>query len=200
VATQVRKTKTVDRILDAAADLFYLHGLRGVGIEQVIERSGVAKSTLYVHFRTKEELVAEYLRRTDESWRSRMREAAEAAGPDPADQLVGLFDALLDAFDRHGFFGCPFVSAAVETTVDSQARAIAVAHTQRRHDWLAELCQQAGAPDPQSLARQVGLLVEGALAAGRLLQDRTVVDDAKRSAARLVRSHVGLPEPVAAPG
>ncbi|MFI5614906.1 TetR/AcrR family transcriptional regulator [Amycolatopsis sp. NPDC051903] len=186
----MRKTKSVDRILDAAAELFYLHGLRGVGVEQVIERSGVAKSTLYVHFRTKEDLVAEYLRRTDESWRARLRAAAEAAGPVAADQLVGVFDALLDAFDRHGFFGCPFISAAVETTLDSEARAITIEHTERRQAWLAELCEQTGAPDARGLAQQIGLLIDGALASGRLLQDQAVVDGAKAAAGRLIGSHL----------
>ncbi|MGW4490168.1 TetR/AcrR family transcriptional regulator [Amycolatopsis sp. NPDC004368] len=193
----MRKTKSVDRILDAAAELFYLHGLRGVGVEQVIERSGVAKSTLYVHFRTKEDLVAAYLRRTDESWRARLRAAAEAAGPAAADQLVGVFDALLDAFDRHGFFGCPFISAAVETTLDSEARAITIQHTERRQAWLAELCEQAGAPDAHGLAQQIGLLIDGALASGRLLQDQTVVDGAKAAAGRLIGSHLAADQPTA---
>ncbi|MEV4604652.1 TetR/AcrR family transcriptional regulator [Amycolatopsis sp. NPDC049253] len=191
----MRKTKSVDRILAAAAELFYLHGLRGVGVEQVIERSGVAKSTLYVHFRTKEDLVAEYLRRTDESWRARLRAAAEAAGPAAADQLVGVFDALVDAFDRHGFFGCPFISAAVETTLDSEARAITIQHTERRQEWLAELSEQAGASDARGLAQQIGLLIDGALASGRLLQDRTVVDGAKAAAGHLIGSHLAVAQP-----
>ncbi|WAL67342.1 TetR/AcrR family transcriptional regulator [Amycolatopsis cynarae] len=190
MVTQVRKTKTVDRILAAAAELFYRHGLRGVGIEQVIEASGVAKSTLYVHFRTKEELVGAYLRQTDESWRGRLRAAAEAAGPEAADQLVGVFDALLDAFDRHGFFGCPFVSAAVESPLDSEARAITIEHTERRQAWLTELSEKAGAADPRALARQIGLLIDGALASGRLLQDRAVVDEAKSAARHLIQSHL----------
>jgi len=191
VVTQVRKTKTVDRILAAAAELFYLRGLRGVGIEQVIERSGVAKSTLYVHFRTKEELVGEYLRRTDESWRGRLRAAAEAAGPQPAEQLVGVFDALLDAYERHGFFGCPFIGAAVETDLDSEARAITIEHTRLRLAGLTELAGKTGAPDPRGLARHVGLLIDGALASGRLLQDRGGGDDAKAAARQLVDRHLG---------
>ncbi|CAL9637570.1 hypothetical protein SUDANB23_06233 (plasmid) [Streptomyces sp. enrichment culture] len=73
----------------------------------------MAKSTLYAHFRTKDDLIAAYLRRTDESWMERLREAADAAGPDPAEQLVGLFDALPASFDRHGFFGCPLTAGLI---------------------------------------------------------------------------------------
>lgn len=190
MATKIRKTGTEERILGTAARLFYAHGLRGVGVDQVIAESGVAKSTLYVHFRTREELVAAYLRRTDESWRAQLRAAAERAGDRPADQLVGLFDALLDAFDRHGFFGCPFVSAAVEAPLDSQARAITVQHTERRQEWLTELATEAGAAEPAALARQIGLLIDGALTSGRLLQDRSVVDEAKAAARSLLDRHL----------
>ncbi|MDT0390832.1 TetR/AcrR family transcriptional regulator [Streptomyces dubilierae] len=182
MATRVRKTNTEQRILDTAAGLFHRHGLRGVGVDQVIADSGVAKSTLYAHFRTKDDLIAAYLRRTDESWTGRLQEAAEAAGDEPAQQLVGLFDALLASFDRHGFFGCPFISAAVEAELDSKAHAATVAHTRRRQEWLTGLAGAAGAAEPAALAAHLGLLIDGALASGRLLQDRAVVDAAKAAA------------------
>ncbi|MDZ5446404.1 hypothetical protein U2F26_27340 [Micromonospora sp. 4G57] len=111
----------------------------------------------------------------------------------PAAQLVGLFDALLDALDRHGFFGCPFVSAAVEAPLDSEARAITVRHTERRHAWLTELATEAGAGDRVALAPQIGLLIDGALTSGRLLQDRAVVDEAKGGARSLVAQHAAWP-------
>jgi len=189
MATQTRKTKSEEKILTAAAGLFYANGLRGVGIDQVIAASGVAKSTLYVHFRTKEELVAAYLCRTDDSWMAQLQGAAARTGDDPREQLVGLFDALTDAFDRHGFFGCPFVSAAVEADLDSEARAITVQHTQRRQAWLTTLSESAGAGSAESLALHIGLLIDGALTSGRLLQDRNVVDEAKAAARQLVSSH-----------
>ncbi|MEU2786949.1 MULTISPECIES: TetR/AcrR family transcriptional regulator [unclassified Streptomyces] len=189
MAAQIRKTKSEERILTAAAALFHTHGLRGVGIDQVLELSGVAKSTLYVHFRTKEELIAAYLRTTDDSWMAQLQEAAARAGDDPRDRLVGLFDALADAFDRHGFFGCPFVGAAIETDLDSEARTITLQHTRRRQAWLTELSERAGAESPAALARHIGLLIDGALTSGRLLQDRAVVDEAKSAARRLVADH-----------
>ncbi|MCX5097065.1 TetR/AcrR family transcriptional regulator [Streptomyces sp. NBC_00365] len=197
MATKIRKTKSEDRILTAAADLFYAHGLRGVGIDQVIEVSGVAKSTLYAHFRTKEQLVGEYLRRTDASWMAQLSEAAQRAGDDPRDQLVGLFDALTDAFGRHGFFGCPFVSAAVEAEPDSEARAVTEQHVLRRQAWLTDLGSRAGATDPAGLAGHLGLLIDGALASGRLLQHPAVVNQAKAAAKLLVDAHTGALSPAA---
>jgi AcrR family transcriptional regulator len=190
MATRARKTKSEQKILDTAGGLFHRHGLRGVGVDQVIAESGVAKSTLYAHFRTKDDLIAAYLRQTDGSWMQQLQSAAEAAGPDPADQMVGLFDALLASFDRHGFFGCPFISAAVEADPDSQAHAATTAHTRRRQEWLTSLARQSGADDPEALASHLGLLIDGALASGRLLQDRSVVDASKAAARALVAAHV----------
>ncbi|MEU0650624.1 TetR/AcrR family transcriptional regulator [Streptomyces albogriseolus] len=148
-------------------------------MDQVIADPGVAKSTLCTHFRTKDDLIAASLRRTDESWMGRLQEAAEAAGAGPAQQLVGLFDALPASFDRHGFFGCPFISAAVEAELESKAHAAAVEHTRRRQEWLTGL---AGAAEPAVPAADLGLLIDGAPASGRLPQDRAVVDAAKTAA------------------
>ncbi|MFF9332050.1 TetR/AcrR family transcriptional regulator [Streptomyces albogriseolus] len=152
-------------------------------MDQVVADSGVAKSTLCTHFRTKDDLIAASLRRTDESWMGRLQEAAEAAGAGPAQQLVGLFDALPASFDRHGFFGCPFISAAVEAELESKAHAATVEHTRRRQERLTGLAGAAGAAEPAVLAAHLGLLIDGASASGRLLQDRAVVD-AARTAAR----------------
>ena len=186
MTTRVRQTNTEQKILEAATDLFHRHGLRGVGVDQVIADSGVAKSTLYAHYRTKDDLVAAYLLHTDESWMGKLKAAVDAAGPDPAERITGLFDALLASFDRHGFFGCPFISAAVEAEPGTKAHAATVAHVKGRQAWLADLAREAGAADPEALAGHLGLLIDGALASGRLLQDRAVVDAAKAAARNAV--------------
>ena len=182
MATRVRKTNTEQKILETAASLFHRHGLRGVGVDQVIADSGVAKSTLYTHFRTKDDLIAAYLRQTDESWLDKLKAAADAAGPDPAARIVGLFDALTASFDRHGFFGCPFISATVEAEPGSKAHEATIAHLRRRQAWLTDLAREVDAKDPEAMASHLGLLIDGALASGRLLQDPTVIDAAKAAA------------------
>ncbi|MFF2299292.1 TetR/AcrR family transcriptional regulator [Arthrobacter sp. NPDC058127] len=190
VQPKKRRTGSAEKILAAAAGLFHANGIRGVGMDQVIAESGVAKSTLYAHFPTRDALIGAYLRSTDISWRLQLRTAAEASGPDPQTQLVGLFDALRGSFDRHGFFGCPFISAAVETALDSEARALTIEHSRRRNEWLLELARRTGSKRPESLARQIGVLIDGALATGRLLQDARVIDDAQEAAEALVRQHL----------
>jgi len=187
-----RRTRSVDRILEAAAGLFYESGIRGVGVDDVVAASGVSKSTLYTHFRTKDDLVAAYLARTDVAWLEQLQSAAQQAAQ-PRDQLVALFDALSDAFDRHGFFGCPFVSAGVEAALDSAARQATLHHVKRRHRWLLELSREANATDPEHLAGHLGLLIDGALATGRLTQSRSVVNAAKSSARAAVLSQTPQP-------
>lgn len=193
MATAIRKTNSTQKILESAAELFHRHGLRGVGVDQVIADSGVAKSTLYAHFRTKDDLIAAYLRQADESWMGRLRAAAEAAGDEPVERIAGMFDALLASFDRHGFFGCPFISAAVEAEPGTKAQEATCAHVRARQAWLTELSRDAGADDPAALAAHLGLLIDGALAAGRLLQDRSVVDAAKAAARRTAGAYITVP-------
>ena len=104
-----------DRILDTAFRLFYARGLRAVGVDTIIAESGVAKATFYRHFPAKDDLILAYLDKVDHVWTAQLQAAAHAAGPEPADQLVGLFDALTTACRRPGYRGCAFINAAAET-------------------------------------------------------------------------------------
>ncbi|WKX72558.1 TetR/AcrR family transcriptional regulator [Streptomyces sp. XD-27] len=104
-----------ERILSTATELFNAHGVRAVGVDRIIAESGVAKATLYAHFRSKDDLVVAYLRVADEHWRGALRDAATAAGQAPREQLVGVFDALHETTVRDGFRGCAFTNTAGET-------------------------------------------------------------------------------------
>ncbi|MGW3600723.1 TetR/AcrR family transcriptional regulator [Streptomyces sp. NPDC005167] len=171
-----------ERILTTAEELFSAHGLRGVGVDRIIADSDVAKSTLYVHFPSKDELAAAYLRRTDDSWRGKLRAAALAAGDSPREQLVGLFDAITASYERHGFHGCPFINAAAESEPGSLPHTVTVEHKRAVRAWVRDLAEVAGAADPDQLALQLTLLVDGALAAGKLEQDPAMPAAAKEAA------------------
>ncbi len=108
-------TPARQRILDTAFELFYAHGIRGVGVDRIIAESGVAKATFYKYFPAKDDLVLAYLDKVDDAWTGQLKAAAEAAGPEPAEQLVGMFDALSTACRRDGYRGCAFINAAAET-------------------------------------------------------------------------------------
>jgi AcrR family transcriptional regulator len=175
------------RILETAFRLFYARGLRAVGVDTIIAESGVAKATFYKHFPAKDDLIAAYLDRVDQIWTGQLHDAAAAAGPEPAAQLVGLFDALGTACRRDGYRGCAFINAAAEAAPDTPAHARTVAHKQRVLAWLRDLAERAGAERPEQLARALTLLLDGALASGALDADPDAVEVARTTAARLVR-------------
>jgi AcrR family transcriptional regulator len=177
-----------DRILDTAFRLFYARGLRAVGVDTIIAESGVAKATFYRHFPAKDDLILAYLDKVDLVWTAQLEHAARAAGPDPGDQLVGLFDALTTACRRPGYRGCAFINAAAETAPGSPVHDRTVAHKQRVLVWIRDLAQRAGAPDPDQLARALTLLLDGGLASGALDADPNSPQTARATAAVLVRA------------
>jgi AcrR family transcriptional regulator len=179
-----------ERILETAFRLFYAKGLRAVGVDTIIAESGVAKATFYRHFPAKDDLVVAYLEKVDAAWTGQLHSAAEAAGPDPADQLVGLFDALRTACRRDGYRGCAFINAAAESTPGTGPHERTVAHKQQVLEWMRDLAVQAGAAHPERLARSLSLLLDGALSSGALDADPEAAEAARATAAQLVQQAV----------
>ena len=182
-----------DRILDAACELFYAHGIHAVGVDRLIAESGVAKATLYTQFPSKDDVVAAYLRRMDDSWRRQLRSAALAAGDDPREQLFGLFVALEQAA-LAGTLGCAFINAMAEYEPGSTAHAITVEHKGAVRAWIRDLAAAAGAADPDTLAFQLTVLIDGTLAATRVEHADTAAAAAKQAARALIDAAVG-PQP-----
>ncbi|MEQ4520054.1 TetR/AcrR family transcriptional regulator [Pseudarthrobacter sp. B907] len=175
-----------DKILATAFRLFYAHGLRAAGIDTIIAESGVAKATFYKYFPAKDDLILAYLEQVDGVWTGQLHAAAEAAGPDPAAQLVGLFDALSTACRRDGYRGCAFINAAAESATGTRVHERTVAHKQDILAWIRDLADRAGAPDPDGLARSLTLLLDGGLASGVLDADPAAAAAARTTAGQLV--------------
>lgn len=182
-----------DRILDTAFRLFYARGIRAVGVDLIIAESGVAKATFYRHFPAKDDLALAYLDTVDRVWSSQLHDAARAAGPQPEDQLVGLFDALRSACRRDGYRGCAFINAAAESVPGTAVHERTVAHKAAVLGWVTGLAADAGAPDPRGLARSLTLLLDGGLASGALDADPESPDRAAESARVLVDAALSLP-------
>jgi len=159
-----------ERILDTAAELFYREGIRAVGIDTIIARSGVAKMSLYRNFASKDDLVCAYLERSmvqHAAWWDRV--TARHPG-DPRAQMKAIFTALGHWIDHPKFQGCPFTTAAAELRDPANpARVLALAHKRMVRDRLYTLAAAADADDPDRLCGQLQLLMEGAYAAGRVL-------------------------------
>jgi AcrR family transcriptional regulator len=151
------------RILAAASELFYRHGIRAVGVEAIAEAAGTNKMTLYRHFASKDVLVAEYLRQfaaaADACWESFTREH-------PGDPLAQLF-AWLEEMAGHLVApderGCALVNAAIELPEkDHPARRVIEDHKRAQRKRLVQLCEEAGLSEPDMLADELHLILEGA--------------------------------------
>jgi AcrR family transcriptional regulator len=136
-----------DRLLDAAGELFYEHGVHTVGIDTIIERAAVAKATLYSAFGSKEELVRAYLQARHASRRATVL-AEMALHDDPRRKLLALFDVLVTTVEQPEFRGCAFANASAESGPDSAAAEV----TRKARAWLlgvmAEQATLLGAADP----------------------------------------------------
>jgi AcrR family transcriptional regulator len=153
-----------DRIVAAARDLFYRQGIRAVGVDAIAEAAGTNKMTLYRHFDSKDELVAEYLRGLAAE-KNGMWEAIEAAhAGDPRAQLQAwLVEAANNVSDPKSR-GCALANAAVELPEKGHpARCVIEQCKQSSREKLVALCARAGARDPGLLADQLFMLLEGAL-------------------------------------
>lgn len=181
-----RSSAARQRILDTAYRLFYALGIRAVGVDRIIAESEVAKATFYNHFPAKDDLVVAYLDTVDALWTGQLREAAAAAGPDPADQLVGMFDALGNACRRDGYRGCAFINAAAESQPGTPVHERTVAHKAAVLAWVRDVAERAGARDADALARSLTLLLDGGLASGSLDASPDAPPAAKQSARLLV--------------
>ncbi|MEE4545238.1 TetR/AcrR family transcriptional regulator [Streptomyces sp. V4-01] len=197
--TRTARGTARDRILDTALTLFYAHGVRAVGVDRIIEESGVAKATFYKHFPAKDKLALAYVEKIDDVCSGQLHGAAEAAGPDPAAQLVGVFDALTGMCHAEGFRGCAFVNAAAEAEPGSPVHALAVRHKRDVRAWMRRLAERAGAADPDQLARTLTLLMDGVLAGGALAPDPLAAQAAKTAARLLVQASVAAAAEAGAP-
>jgi AcrR family transcriptional regulator len=150
-----------DRLLAAAAALFYRHGIKAVGVEAIAEAAATNKMTLYRHFASKDELVSEYLRaaarEADCCW-ARLEQAH------PGDALAQLRTFIQDMADHAtDTRGCPLANAAVELPdKDHPARRVIEEHKTAWRARLVALCQAAGLAEPELLADELNLMLEGA--------------------------------------
>ena len=178
-----------EHLVETAADLFRRHGYHATGIDRILAESGCAKMTLYKHFKSKDELILAALRRQDEQFRNDLMRDVERRAETPRGRLLAVFDSLGAYIAEPGFSGCMFVHAAGEFAApDDPIHAAAAEHKRLIRGYLADLAEQAGAPDPTVLARSLMLLIEGAISMAHVSGNETAAVDA-RDAARVLIEH-----------
>ena len=152
-----------ERILAVASDLFYRHGIKTVGVESIAEAAGTNKMTLYRHFRSKDELVAEYLRSLAQKAAASWDALAARHPDDPRAQLRAWFTEMASHLSSGADRGCALANAAVELPEkDHPARRVIETYKSAQRNRIVELCAAAGLSEPDLLADELFLLLEGA--------------------------------------
>lgn len=182
------RTETRARILKAANRLFYAEGIRAVSVDAVAEKAGVTKKTVYYHFRSKDDLAAAYLESRDQPNLAALRKAFDEADGDSADKVFAMFESVARASKRPGWRGCGFLRTAGELANLPGHPAIkaGIAHKKRFEAWLADACRSAGLDRPETVARQLVILMDGAFAGSLLHRDPDYVIEAGRAARVLI--------------
>ena len=181
-----------DHLVQTAAELFGREGFHATGIDRVLAAAGVAKMTLYNHFRSKDELILAALRRRDETFRNWFLRAVEQRAATPRDRLLAVFEVLGEWFAAPDFRGCLFISAAGEfKRPEDPIHAACAEHKRLLRGYLQALAAQAGARDPEALARQLDLLIEGATVSAQISGKATPARHARDAAATLLEAALG---------
>ena len=183
-----------ERLLTAAYELFSRRGIQAVGIDAIIERSGVARQTMYRHFGSKQDLVVAFLERRDELWTRRwLQGEVQRRAADPEGQLLAIFDVFDEWFHAPDFEGCSFINVMLEHPgSEHPLHRASAAYLERIRDFIEGLARRAGIADAKSFAREWHVLMKGSIvAAGEGDGDaarraqriaRLVLEDTKRGA------------------
>jgi AcrR family transcriptional regulator len=182
-----------DELVQRALEIFYREGFHATGMDLLATETGISKTTMFKHFRTKDDLILAVLRLRDQNFRNWLFRRMEEAGA-PRAQLLVMFDALAEWFAEPTFRSCMFIKAASE--YPDQHHPIhrqAAEHKRLLFLQLQKIAEDAGARDPAALARALLLLKEGAIVTAHLGHESDPAGDAKAAAKELIS--VALDDP-----
>ncbi|MBT8765150.1 TetR/AcrR family transcriptional regulator [Metapseudomonas boanensis] len=176
-----------DQLVNTALELFYREGFHATGIDRILAESGVAKMTLYKHFKSKDELILAALD-------SRMRPAAEQMAKalerlPPRDAILRVFDGLHALLNEKEFFGCAFINAAAEFHErDHPIHRLAATHKANVLAHFRTALERLQASDPERLARQIQYLMEGAISIAHIQGPGSQAMEARAAVDTLLRA------------
>ncbi|MFS8148591.1 TetR family transcriptional regulator [Rhizobium sp. R635] len=160
-----------DRILETASELFYRRGVRAVGVDLVVEKSGVAKTSLYRHFGTKDDLIAAFLKREDLDFWSTWDRVTEQYPDDALAELDAHFEWIGERVGRENYRGCPQINTAAEfPEADHPARKVAETHMCEMRRRLRIIAERLAVAAPDRLAGQLAVLINGAFVSMQLFE------------------------------
>ncbi|MEO1437555.1 MAG: TetR/AcrR family transcriptional regulator, partial [Bacteroidota bacterium] len=178
------KTSPVkERIIETASRLFYQNGYNLTGINEVIREAGIAKATLYHHFRTKDDLCIAYIQHMNGQFLRNLSNYI-LEQPNGSAQILGIFDFLLEFFEDRAFNGCWCINTVSEVPRGNES---VRAEIKRQKDRFLDLIREVvannqpnlHASEAERLAKRLYLLYEGAISEAHLLQEPWPIESAR---------------------
>jgi AcrR family transcriptional regulator len=185
-----RRTAEENRrnVLDVATRLYYRHGIRAVGMDAVVKECGVGNATVYRQFPTKDALATAYVQGRADAWFERMEQAV-GEHSNPRAKLTAVFEILAQDTAGAGYRGCPMLNTNTEFPEgEHPAHLAAVVHKQQVRDWFRSLAAEAGADEPDRLAEDLLIVLNGAYATAAVLDGAAYGGRALDLARRLVEA------------
>jgi AcrR family transcriptional regulator len=162
-----RERPARERLMQAAAELFYAQGMAATGIDAITARAGVARKSLYNNFSSKDELILAYIEERHREWLA-LYELRAATAQSPRDRVLAVFDAYIDHANAayiNGFRGCGLLNAAAELPAGVSGRVTVRKHKEQVEALLLEGLTEIVDPDrAENLAEQLAFILEGAVA------------------------------------
>jgi AcrR family transcriptional regulator len=178
-----------ERILATAYELFSRRGVRDVGVDEVKERAGVAKASLYRHFPSKDDLVIAFLELREERWTMGWVVAeATRRGATPEEQLLAIFDLFDEWFHGDDFEACSFVNVLLEMGSAHPVGRASVEHLENIRAIVRTLAEEAALRDPESFARSLHILMKGSIVSA-VEGDADAAKRARSMACTLIEQH-----------
>lgn len=175
----MKTSNTREKILRTAEQLIYQNGIHATGMDLLVKTSGVARKSIYRHFANKEDVAAAALTERDERWMLWFRTESDK-GETPQARVLNMFTTLRSWFESEGFRGCAFINTAGEVgDPDDPVRQIAKVHKQKLLEYALELSTQLNTGQPEVLARQLLILIEGAITTAYVMGDWSAADNAR---------------------
>jgi AcrR family transcriptional regulator len=185
-----------EHILETASALFYQRGVRAVGVDLVVQEAGVAKTSLYRYFPTKDDLVVAFLEREDAAFWSVWDSVATGHADDPLGELLAHMRWIGERLSRSNYRGCPQINVAAEFAEPGHpARHVARSHMQALRARLAAIASRLDVARPGELAAQLALLVNGAFVSSALLAPEEATGALVACARALCTAAPGAAEP-----
>jgi AcrR family transcriptional regulator len=179
-----------DKLFQKAARLFYQHGYRAIGVDTIAVESGIGKMTLYRHYPSKDDLIVAYLKDSDETFWANFDEIVKNAIT-PRDKLLAFFESLQQYASTPACYGCPFLNVATEyPEMDHPGHQVALQHKESVRARFRSLAKEAGAREPNVLADQLFLLMDGAYMASRMFGSKNPASQLASAAKTLIDAQV----------